>query len=253
MIQLKNSTEIAKIRESGKILAECLLSLDEVIKPGISTWDVDRIAHEFIKKHHAIPSCLGYCGYPAATCTSVNEVVIHGIPSKKQILKEGDIISVDICVTLDGYVSDSTRTYEVGKVSDEVHKLNVVTRECLYLGIEAARKKGARLHDIGAAVFRHAFTENGYGVVRDYTGHGVGFDVHEEPSVPNYVEPMSSNLRLKPGLVLAIEPMINLGTWRIKDDKRDGWTVRTADGKPACHWEHTIAVTDHGIEVLTEL
>lgn len=252
MIQLKNDREIDMIRKSGKVLAECLLSLDEVISEGISTYDIDRIAHEFIVKHHGYPSCLGYCGYPNATCTSVNEVVIHGIPSKKKILKDGDIISVDICVTLDGFISDSTRTYEVGKVSDEVHKLNVVTRECLYKGIDAARQPHARLGEIGKAVFKHAFTDNGYGVVRDYTGHGVGFSLHEEPEVANFVSPMLPNPRLKPGMVLAIEPMINMGTWKIIDLK-DGWTVVTADGKPACHWEHTVAVTENGIEILTEL
>ena len=252
MIQLKNEREIDKIRSSGKVLAQCLLSLDEVIKPGISTYDIDRIAHEFIVKHHGLPSCLGYCGYPNATCTSVNEVVIHGIPSKKKILNEGDIISVDICVTLDGYISDSTRTYEVGKVSEEVHRLNTVTRECLYRGIEAASGKNARISDIASAVFKHAFSENGYGVVRDYTGHGVGFELHEEPEVPNFVSPLIPNPRLKPGLVIAVEPMINMGTWKIKN-LSDGWTVVTADGKPACHWEHTIAVTEGGIEILTEL
>lgn len=252
MIQLKNRHEIEKIRESGKVLAECLLSLDEVIVPGITTYDVDRIAHEFITSHGGIPSCLGYCGYPNATCTSVNDVVIHGIPSKHLVLNEGDIISVDICVTLDGYVSDSTRTYEVGKVSPEVHRLNAVTRECLYRGIDAARKKNGRISDIASAVFKHAFSENGYGVVRDYTGHGVGFDLHEDPEVPNYVSPMIPNPRLKPGMVLAVEPMINMGTWKIRTMK-DGWTVKTADGKPACHWEHTIAVTEEGVEVLTEL
>lgn len=252
MITLKSPKEIQKIRKSGKVLAECLLSLEEVIRPGISTWDIDRIAHEFITAHHGIPSCLGYCGYPNATCTSVNEVVIHGIPDRKKILNEGDIISVDICVTLDGYVSDSTRTYEVGQVSPEVHKLNVVTRESLYLGIEGARKKNARISDIASAVFRHASTENGYGVVRDYTGHGVGYDVHEVPEVPNFLSPMIPNPRLKPGMVLAVEPMVNMGTWKIRN-MRDGWTVKTADGKPACHWEHTIAITEDGVEILTEI
>ncbi len=250
MIQLKNRHEIDGIRKSGAVLAECLLMLDDFIKPGVSTWDVDHMAHDFITRHHGIPSCLGYCGYPNATCTSVNDTVIHGIPSKKEILKEGDIISVDICVTLDGFVSDSTRTYEVGKVSDEVHRLNVVTRECLDLGIAAAEKKNARMEDISKAVFNHAFKENGYGVVRDYTGHGVGFDLHEEPEVPNFVSPLMPNPRLRPGLVIAIEPMVNMGTWKIKD-MRDGWTVKTADGKPACHWEHTIAITESGVEILT--
>ena len=205
MIQLKNDREIDMIRKSGKVLAECLLSLDEVITEGISTYDIDRIAHEFIVKHHGYPSCLGYCGYPNATCTSVNEVVIHGIPSKKKILKNGDIISVDICVTLDGYVSDSTRTYEVGKVSDEVHKLNVVTRECLYKGIDAARQPHARLSEISKAVFKHAFTDNGYGVVRDYTGHGVGFflNVHEGP---NSISSRNAQTPLIENMITSIEP-----------------------------------------------
>ena len=167
-------------------------------------------------------------------------------------MKEGDIVSVDLCVTLDGYVSDSTRTYEIGKVSDDVHKLNVVTRECLNVGIEAAGKKGARILDIGNAVFKKAFLENGYGVVRDYTGHGVGFDLHEEPEVPNFNDRLLPNPRIKPGMVIAIEPMINMGSWQV-DTLKDGWTVVTKDGKPACHWEHTVAITDNGIEILTQL
>ena len=183
---------------------------------------------------------------------SPNEVVIHGIPSKKRILEDGDLVSVDLCITLDGYVSDSTRTYEVGTVSPEKHKLNVVTKESLDLAIEAASKKNARVQDIGAAVFKHCTTENGYGTVRDYTGHGVGLSIHEDPEVPNYVSPLMPNPRLKVGMVIAIEPMINMGTWRIKTLK-DGWTVVTADGKCACHWEHTVAITEGGLEVLTVL
>ena len=252
MIQLKRDYQIDGIRKSCKLLAECLLRLDEEIKPGISTYDIDRRCHDFIKQHHAIPSCLGYCGYPASACVSPNEVVIHGIPSKKIILSEGDIVSVDLCITLDGYVSDSTRTYEVGKVSEDKHKLNVVTKECLDVGIAAASKKGARILDVGAAVFKKAFSEHGYGVVRDYTGHGVGFDVHEEPEVPNFIDRSFPNPRIKPGLVFAIEPMINMGSWQV-DVLRDGWTVVTRDGKPACHWEHTVAMTENGLEVLTVL
>ncbi|MDD7271518.1 MAG: type I methionyl aminopeptidase [Spirochaetales bacterium] len=252
MIQLKRPHEIEGIKRSGKILAECLLKLEDIIKEGVSTWDIDRFCYLYIKEHKAIPSCLGYCGYPNSACVSVNEVVIHGIPSKKKILKEGDIVSVDLCVTLDGFVSDSTRTYEIGKVSDDVHKLNVVTRECLNVGIEAAGKKGARILDIGTAVFKKAFLENGYGVVRDYTGHGVGFDLHEEPEVPNFNDRLLPNPRIKPGMVIAIEPMINMGSWQV-DTLKDGWTVVTKDGKPACHWEHTVAITDNGIEILTQL
>ena len=252
MIMLKNDEEIDGIRTSGHYLAEMFEEIGPQICAGMSTYDVDKLFHEWMKKRHFGAPCVGYMGYPAATCVSVNDMVIHGIPSKHLVLNEGDIISVDICVTLDGFVSDSTRTYEVGKVSPEVHKLNVVTRECLYRGIDAARKRNARISDIASAVFKHAFSENGYGVVRDYTGHGVGFDLHEEPEVPNYVSPLIPNPRLKPGMVLAVEPMINMGTWKIRTMK-DGWTVKTADGRPACHWEHTIAITDDGVEVLTEL
>jgi len=252
MITLKSPEQIEGIRKSCKMLAECLYSLDDVIKPGISTWDIDKICYDFIKKRHAIPSCLGYMGYPNSACVSVNETVIHGIPSKKKILKEGDIVSVDLCITLNGYVSDSTRSFEVGKVSSEIHRLNTVTRQSLYLGIEAASKKGSRIQDIGRAVFKKCAIENGFGVVQDYTGHGVGLDLHEEPEVPNYTNLLMPNPRIREGMVIAIEPMINMGTYKVKVLK-DGWTVVTLDGKPACHWEHTVAMTDKGLEILTEL
>ncbi len=252
MITLKNEKQIDGIRKSCKKLAECLYSLDDFIKPGVSTYDIDKYCYDFIKRIHGKPSCLGYCGYPNSACVSPNEIVIHGIPSKKTILEEGDIVSVDLCITLDGYISDSTHTYEVGAVSEEKHKLNMVTKKCLDLAIEAASQKGARLQAIGEAVFKHATVKNGYGVVQDYTGHGVGLDLHEEPEVPNFVSKLMPNPRLKPGMVLAIEPMINMGTWRVNTLK-DGWTVVTADGKPACHWEHTVAITENGLEVLTVL
>ena len=178
-------------------------------------------------------------------------MVIHGIPSKREILRNGDIVSVDICLEKNGYVSDSTHTYEIGKVSPEVHQLNTVTEKCLYLGIEAASVPHARIHDISKAVFTHA-SKYGYGVVRDYTGHGVGFSIHEDPEVPNFVSLSMPNARLRPGLVIAIEPMINMGTYKVKT-LPDGWGVKTIDGKPACHWEHTIAVTEDGIEIMTKL
>lgn len=252
MIQLKTKEQIDGIRYSCKVLAECLYSLDDIITEGMSTLDIDKYCYDFIKKRGGIPSLLGYCGYPNTACVSLNDTVIHGIPSKKEILKAGDIVSVDICFTVNGYVSDSTRTFEIGKVSDEVHKLNVVTHEALDLGIKAAGKKGARVQDISQAVFRKCAIENGYGVVQDYTGHGVGLAVHEDPEVPNFVSKLMPNPRLKPGMVIAIEPMINMGTYRVKT-LRDGWTVKTLDGKPACHWEHTVAITEEGAEVLTIL
>lgn len=251
MIQLKTEKDIDGIRKSCKLLAKLFQELDSFIKEGLSTKTIDEFVYDFAIKNKAYPSCLGYEGYPASACISVNDTIIHGIPSKKEILKAGDLVSVDICLTLNGYVSDSTHSYEIGSVSPELHKLNVVTKKCLDLGIEAASLKGARIQDIGAAVSKYA-QKNGYGVVRDYCGHGVGFDVHEEPEVPNYTSLGMPNSRLKPGMVIAIEPMINLGTYKIKTLK-DGWTVKTMDGKPACHWEHTVAITNDGLEVLTIL
>ena len=231
------------------MLAEMFDEIGPQISEGKSTWDVDKLFHDWMKRHHAGAPCLGYMGYPAATCVSVNDMVIHGIPSKHEILKNGDIVSVDICLEKNGYISDSTRTYEIGKVSDDVHKLNKVTNECLYLGIEAAGKKGARIQDIATAVQSHA-QKNGYGVVRDYCGHGVGLDIHEDPEIPNYVSAMNPNPRLREGMVIAIEPMINMGSYKVKT-MSDGWGVKTVDGKPACHWEHTVAITKNGLEILT--
>ena len=249
MIQLKNEKEVQKIKESGAILAALFEGLNDVIKPGISTLEVDKWCHNFIKAHGATAPCLGYYGYPNATCVSVNDTVIHGIPSKKIILKEGDLVSVDICCTLDGFVSDSTHTYEVGQVSPEVHQLNVVTRKALYNAIDAAGKKGARLHDIAAAV-EATVNPYHYGIVREYCGHGVGFEMHEEPNIFNYVSRMHSNPRLKPGMVIAIEPMITMGSCKIHETD-DEWTVKTDDGKCACHWEHTVAITEEGAVILT--
>ncbi len=249
MIQLKNRQEIEGIRKSGHLLADLFRHLDTQIGEGMSTYDVDKICHDFMKRHHAIPSCLGYLGYPNATCVSVNDTVIHGIPNKKEILKNGDIVSVDITLDLDGFVSDSTHTYEIGKVSDDVHQLNIVTEKALYNAIDAASMKGARLHDIAEAV-EETCKPYGYGIVRDYCGHGVGFAIHEDPLVYNYVSIKNPNLKLREGLVIAVEPMINMGSWKI-DTLNDGWTVKTRDGSIACHWEHTIAITSNGAEILT--
>ena len=251
MIQIKNEYQIDKIRKSCKLLAQMFEEVGPQITEGISTWDVDQLCESFMKKHHATGPCKGYYGYPNVTCTSVNDVVIHGIPNKHQILKDGDVISVDVCIDLDGYISDSTHTYEIGKVTPEVHRLNVETEKMLYLGIEAASKPNARIQDIATAVSKHARQFN-YGVVRDYCGHGVGLEMHEDPMIPNYVSLANQNPRIRKGMVIAIEPMINMGTYKIKTD-RDGWTVRTLDGQPACHWEHTVAITDSGLEILTTL
>ena len=251
MFQLKNDFEVNELRTGGKLLAQLFDELNEFIKSGMSTYDINQYVIAYAKKHHCKPSVLGYQGFTGACCTSINEEVIHGIPSKKKIIQEGDLISVDICLTYNNLITDSTRTYEIGKVEPKVHKLNIDTKKALDLGIEAAGKKGARLQDISKAIFRKTAIENGYGVVREYAGHGVGFSLHEEPSVINYVSLAEANPRLKPGLVLAIEPMINLGTYRVKVLK-DNWTVVTLDNSVACHWEHTVVITENGAEILTQ-
>ena len=233
------------------MLAEMFDEIGPEIQAGMSTLDVDKLFHSWMKKHHAGAPCLGYMGYPRATCVSVNDMAIHGIPNAKEILKEGDLVSVDICLEKNGYISDSTRTYEIGTVTPEVHQLNVVTNECLYLGIEAAGKRGARIQDIAKAVQTHA-QKYGYGVIRDYCGHGVGLEMHEDPEIPNYVSQANPNPRLREGMVIAIEPMINMGNYRIKT-LSDGWGVKTIDGKPACHWEHTVAILKDGVEILTRV
>ena len=252
MIQYKDDYQIDKIRSSCKLLAEMFESVGERICEGISTWDVDKMCEDFMRKHHSKGPCKGYCGFPAVSCTSVNDTIIHGIPSKREILKNGDLLSLDVCISLDGYISDSTHSYEIGKVSDAVHQFNVNTRRSLYLGIEAAGKKSARILDIGLAVSTYARKFH-YGILKDYTGHGVGLEIHEDPTVPNYVDIRMPNPRIKPGMVFAIEPMLMMGgssKFYVDDDK---WTVKTIDGSYGCHWEHTVAMTDNGLEILTEL
>lgn len=249
MILLKNDEQIEGIRKSCHMLCDLLDSLEGRIKPGMSTKDVDIYCHDWIVARNAKPACLGFEGFPASTCVSVNEEVIHGIPRRNHIIQAGDIVSVDLCINLKGYISDSARTYMIGDVRPEVKKLVKVTEECLYRGIEAASQNRARVMDIGEAVFKHA-DRHGYGVVRDYCGHGVGLDLHEDPEVPNYVSHSLGNPRLREGMVFAIEPMINLGTKNV-DVLDDGWTVVTCDGKPSAHFEHTVAITSNGLEILT--
>ena len=251
MILLKTNEQIDGIRRSCKLLAQLLDSLDGRIVAGMSTWDIDQICHDFIIRHGGKPAFLHYEGFPASACVSVNEEIIHGIPKRKRIIRDGDIVSVDLGINLNGYFSDSARTFLVGDVKPEVRKLSEVTRECLYRGIAALDKPRCRIQDIGAAVYEHAH-RNGFGVVREYCGHGVGLHVHEEPEIPNYVSRFSPNPRIREGMVIAIEPMINLGGDGIID-MPDGWTVVTADGKPAAHWEHTVAITANGPEILTQL
>ncbi|MBO4388338.1 MAG: type I methionyl aminopeptidase [Spirochaetales bacterium] len=252
MIELKSRSDMDAIHENGRIICSLFDILENWLEEGMSTWDINSFCEDYIIRHGGNPSCKGFEGYPAGTCISVNEQVIHGIPSKSKIIRHGDIVSIDIVVDRKGnHFADSTRTFVIGTIPPRTAELVETTRRCLDAGIEAASQKGARLRDIGKAVFDLA-NAHGFGVVRDYCGHGVGFSLHEDPSVPNYVSHYTQNILLRPGLVLAIEPMINMGTHRI-NVMRDGWTVVTADRKPAAHFEHTIGVTENGVEILTVL
>ncbi len=249
MIRLKTEEQIKRIRESCHLTAQLMERLATFIEPGMSTWNIDRYCYDFITRHKGVPAFLNYQGFPATACISVNEEVIHGIPSKSTIIREGDLVDVDLGINLDGHFSDMARTFIIGNTKDEYRKLCEVTQQCLVLAIEAASVKGARIQDIGSAVYKHA-TKHGYGVVRDYCGHGVGLDVHEEPEIPNYTSSYLPNPRLREGMVLAIEPMINLGTHKIKVLAND-WTVVTLDGLPSAHFEDTVACTHNGLEILT--
>ena len=249
MIRLKNEEQIKWIREACHITATLMSKLPSFIEPGISTYAIDQFCYQFIIAHKGIPAFLNYGGFPATACISVNEEVIHGIPSKKRIIKDGDLVDVDLGINLNGHFSDMARTFIVGTTSEENAKLCEVTEQCLRLGIEAASEKGARIQDIGSAVYKHA-RKHGYSVVRDYCGHGVGLEVHEEPEIPNYTSSYLPNPRIREGMVLAIEPMINLGTHKVKVLAND-WTVVTIDGLPSAHFEDTVAYTKDGLEVLT--
>ena len=246
MVYLKTAKEIEKIRESNLLVSKTLGELAKHIKPGISTAELDRIAEEFIRDHGAVPAFLGYNGFPATLCTSVNEQVVHGIPSKYQ-LKDGDLVSVDCGVVLDGFYGDSAYSFEVGEVSVEIRNLLRVTRESLMLAVEFAIT-GNRIGDIGFAVQDHC-EQHGYSVVREMVGHGVGRKLHEEPEVPNYGK-RGTGVKLNKGLTICIEPMINLGKRHIVQEA-DGWTIRTADRKPSAHFELAVAVDDKKVDILT--
>lgn len=248
MITIKTDAEIELLRQSGKILSNCLKEVEKYIRIGVTTKELNDIAHRYIVSCGAVPSCLNYEGYPESTCISVNEEVVHGIPSKHKVLKDGDIVSVDICVTYKGMVTDAARTFLVGNVSEEVKKLVEVTKECFYKGIENI-KEGSRVGDIGYQVSNYA-EQFGYGVIRDLTGHGVGYSVHEDPSVPNYGR-AGTGSRLYKNEVIAVEPMIALGTYKV-DFLDDGWTCVTQDGRPASHYENTIVITENGVEIITD-
>ena len=247
MVVLKTSKELSLLKEAGKISAGALQAAGEAVRPGVSTWEIDRVAYAYIIRHGATPAFLHYSGFPATACISVNDEIIHGIPSKKRILHEGDIVSIDLGAKLHGYVGDNAATFAVGQISPEAQRLIDTTRESLYAGIAQA-VAGGRLGDIGHAVQQYC-EERGYGVVREYTGHGVGAELHEDPSVPNYGTP-GRGIRLLPGMVIAIEPMINEGTAAIRQ-LSDGWTVKTRDGKLSAHFEHTVAITADGPKILT--
>ena len=247
MIILKKESEIAKMREAGRVLARTMRVVSETIVPGKTTLiELDSLADKLIAEAGCIASFKGYRNYPAATCISVNQVVIHGIPDER-VLQEGDIVDLDFGVIYDGWHADSAWTYAVGTVSEAAKRLMNVTRESLYQGIAKA-KSGNRLGDIGATVQKYV-EKNGYSVVRDLVGHGIGQSLHEEPSVPNYGKPGRGPV-LKEGMTLCIEPMVNQGTHKVVT-LDDGWTVETADGKLSAHYEHTVAITRDGPEILT--
>lgn len=248
MIHLKNEDQINKIRKACHITADMFNELIPKIKAGQTTKEIDKMFEDYILAHGGKPAWWRE-DYPGSVCISINNEVIHGLPSKKRVLKEGDLVSLDVGIDLDGYISDTTHSVEIGKVPPKVKKLHEVTIECLNAGI-AACKVGNRISDIANAVYDIA-SKHGYGVVYDYCGHGVGIDVHEDPSVPNCPF-RGANPRIKPGMVLAIEPMINLGTADV-EVLDDGWTVVTCDGEVSCHEEHTVAVFEDHTEVLTDL
>lgn len=247
MIVLKTSRELSVMREACRISAGALQLVGKAVEPGISTWELDKIAEEYILSQGAKPNFKGYSGYPATACISINNEVIHGIPSKKRILKAGDIVSVDLGASIEGYNGDNAATFAVGDISDEAKRLMDATRESLYEGIKAARA-GGRIGDIGSAI-QHYVEERGFSVVRDFVGHGIGTKLHEAPEVPNYGI-AGKGIRLMPGMTIAIEPMINLGLPGVKT-LSDGWTVETKDGLLSAHFEHTVAITSDGPQIMT--
>lgn len=247
MITIKTEAEIALMRESGQITKNVLDLLGKSIRPGITTKQLDKIAFDYIKSCGAHPSFLGYSGYPASICASIDETVVHGIPSDDVVVKEGQIVSIDVGVIYNGWQGDAARTFMVGEVSEQKKKLVKITEECFFKAIENLRD-GTPLGNIGYNIQSHA-EANGFSVVRALVGHGIGREMHEDPSVPNYGK-KGTGIRLKKGMVIAIEPMINAGVYQV-DFLSDGWSVVTKDRKPSAHYENTIAITDNGVEILT--
>lgn len=246
MITTKNKKEIELMRIAGDITIRAIEEVAKAIRPGVSTKQLDKIAHDYIISRGAKPSCLGYEGFPGTICTSVDDVVVHGIPNEDQILQEGQIISIDCVASYKGYHGDAARTFAVGKISAEKQKLIKVTEECFYKALEGL-KAGSRLGDIGASVQRHA-EKHGFASVRAMGGHGIGRHMHEDPFVAMFGT-AGTGIKLKAGMTIAIEPMIAMGTWELK---LNGWDARTRDGKPSAHYENTVLITEEGTEILTK-
>lgn len=245
---IKTPEQIEGIRRSGLINTAVLDLVASKIKAGMSTAEIDKMVYDFTVSHGAIPAPLNYEGFPKSVCTSINEVVCHGIPSEDEILEEGDIINVDVSTILDGYYSDASRMFIIGKTSPEKEKLVRVAKECLEIGMQAATPFGF-VGDIGNAIEKHA-KKNGFSVVRDLCGHGVGLEFHEEPDVEHFGK-KGTGMLLVPGMVFTIEPMINMGTYKVFVDEEDDWTVVTEDELPSAQWEHTFLMTENGLEILT--
>lgn len=245
---IKTPEQIEGIRRSGVVNTGVLDLIAQEIKEGMSTAAIDKLVYDYTVSHGAIPAPLNYEGFPKSVCTSINDVVCHGIPDEKEILRDGDIVNVDVSTILDGYYSDASRMFMIGNVSAEKKRLVEVTKECLQIGMEAAKPFGF-VGDIGYAIQKHA-QKNGYSVVRDLCGHGVGLAFHEEPEVLHFGR-KGTGMLLVPGMVFTIEPMINMGRYEVYIDEDDGWTVLTDDGLPSAQWEHTFVMTDHGLEILT--
>jgi methionyl aminopeptidase len=248
VISIKNAAQLDKMRSAGRLLHDVMAKIREVIRPGETTAAIDAFAEEIIRRGGAAPSFLNYRGYPASICASVDDEVVHGIPSDKTVLREGSILSIDCGLVLDGWQADSAFTVGIGAISPDKEQLIKVTEQCFFDGARQARQ-GLRIGDIGQAIQQLA-ESHGYGVIRELTGHGIGRNMHEDPSVPNYGE-TGHGARLRAGMTLAVEPMISLGAWKVKE-MEDGWTVRTLDGSPCSHYEHTIAIMEDGLpEILT--
>ncbi len=245
---IKTPEQIEGIRRSGVVNTGVLDLVAKEIHAGMSTAEIDRLVYDYTVSHGAIPAPLNYEGFPKSCCTSINEVVCHGIPSEDEILEEGDIINVDVSTILDGYFSDASRMFVIGKTSPEKQKLVDVAKECLEIGMQTA-KPYCFVGDIGNAIQKHAH-KNGFSVVRDLCGHGVGLEFHEEPDVEHYGK-KGTGMLLVPGMVFTIEPMINMGTWQVFIDDEDEWTVVSEDELPSAQWEHTFLMTEHGLEILT--